>query len=1091
MRISRLVIRGEEQPAEIILSAPDDILELKRSFAIGTSVRGVTETHAVDIDDDDVVEIVYDEEISWLCNSDTLSELFPEVDLNKRSIDDAFVLPVSMSGPVSERGDRGNIFLKFFRIFKKKPIGKKVRELALDLEKKNLGNKIGLFRVDAAFQLQSFVAQPSSKPFLLFLHGTNSSTEKSFSDIHGTPTWDFIQQNFGTNVLAFQHESLTKSPLENTLEVLKALPPQCELFLVSQSRGGLIGDLICRFCGTNENKRGFSEDEMNVFRDGNRDNDIRKIEEILKLLKTRKISVAKYIRVACPGGGTTLASKRLDDFFNISFNLLGIATGITTNPLFSAFKNLLVSVINTKNDVDILPGVEAMSKQSPFIKILNLPATEIVIDTPLVVIAGNCKARVNLKGLLIIASKLFFMQKNDLIVDTKSMTLGGRRSLPVQRFFDEGSDVDHFHYFKNKVTNEALLRALQATDHSQLISGFTIEAGTRSIDISDRNALANFGLLEGGELYSNTVSGSKPILLLLPGIMGSNLTEKNKRLWIDYWNFLGGGLTKLSNKNIEATSLVKTSYKKLAQHFSESYDVVTFPFDWRQQLNETAKLLDKKINELLVHKQPIKLVGHSMGGVLVRDFIINHPATWKQLNASPGFKLLFLGAPLGGSFRIPAVLFGFDSIINKLSKIDVFNSKKDLLRVFGKMEGLLSLLPTTTDDGNDFAQIQTWERMQQTMGKDWPIPKEAGLLSRFKSYRDKVNQSLESIDFSNAAYIAGRDKSTPCGYRIEKRAGNTEELVFLSTAEGDQSVTWESGIPKKMISADAVYYSNVTHGALANDPSLFKSIAEILQNGSTRLLSKTRPVVRGEEKLFRSPQPDDFDLTPAGVESTILGLDGDESAEVSETPLRISITNGDLRYAAYPIVVGHFSGDGIVSAEKAINRNLNGALSQRHRLALYPGKIGTHEILIPSGDDFNGVVIVGLGDLGSLTGYQLSQTIEQGIAKYLLMLNSKQVAAKGGGLSSLIIGSGYGGLSIEGSMRAIVEGVLNANAKVRSLFADNGSALIEHVEFVELYEDVALSGFQALNKLEKAKDSLLAVNVEPKKIVSQLGTRKR
>ncbi|MBC7851785.1 MAG: CHAT domain-containing protein, partial [Chitinophagaceae bacterium] len=66
-----------------------------------------------------------------------------------------------------------------------------------------------------------------------------------------------------------------------------------------------------------------------------------------------------------------------------------------------------------------------------------------------------------------------------------------------------------------------------------------------------------------------------------------------------------------------------------------------------------------------------------------------------------------------------------------------------------------------------------------------------------------------------------------------------------------------------------------------------------------------------------------------------------------------------------------------------------------------------------------------------------------------------------------------------------------ANAKVRSLFADNGSALIEHVEFVELYEDVALSGFQALNKLEKAKDSLLAVNVEPKKIVSQLGTRKR
>jgi CHAT domain-containing protein/pimeloyl-ACP methyl ester carboxylesterase len=1092
MRISKIIIRGEEQSPALIPTATDDILELKKSYAVGTAVRGVTEVHAVDIEADDIVEVVYDEDISWLCNSDTLAELFPEVDLQKRSVDDVFVLPVSISSPDAERGGLGNIFLKFFRIFKKKPgiVGRKIRDLASDLEKKHLGNQIGLFRVDAGFQLQPFAIDPAVKNYLLFLHGTNSSTEKSFGDILGTPTWAFLQQTFGTNILAFQHESLTKSPLENTLDLLNALPAQCELQVVSQSRGGLIGDLLCRFCGSDEHQRGFSETELKAFRDAKREDDLKKIDAILKALRSKKITVKKFVRVACPGGGTTLASKRLDDFFNVTFNLIGVAAGITTNPIFGVFKNLLVSVINTKNDVDILPGVEAMSKESPFIKILNQPATEVVIDTPLVVIAGNCKARVSLKGLLIIASKLFFRQKNDLIVDTKSMTLGAQRTVPVQRFFDEGVDVDHFHYFKNKGTNEALLRALQSRDDTQPIPGFSFETGSRAIT-GDRNALVNFGLLEGGQLFSSKVTGSKPIVILLPGIMGSNLAEKNKTLWIDYLGFLGGGLMKLSGKNVEATSLVKTSYKKLNDYLSDSYDVVTFPFDWRKHLNDTAKLLNDKIIELLEHRQPIKLIGHSMGGVLIRDFIINYPDTWKLLNTSPGFRVIFLGSPLGGSFRIPAVLFGNDAIINKLSKIDILHSKKDLLEMFSKMEGLLSLLPLSTDAENDFANVATWERMRDPFGKDWPIPKEARLLGRFKDYRDRVLAKLDEIDYSNIVYIAGRDKATPCGYRIEKRAGDKEELVFLSTAEGDQSVTWETGIPRKMIENDSVYYVNVTHGALANEPSIFKGISEILANGFTRLLSKTRPVVRGEEKLFRSPQPDDFDLTPAGVENTILGLSDEPVSPASERLLTVSVTKGDLRYASHPVLVGHFNGDGIVSAEKAINRNLDGALSQRHRLGLYPGKIGTHEILIPGDEDFKGVIIVGLGEPGCLTGYQLSQTVEQGIAKYLLMLNSKHVDIRGIGISPLIIGSGYGGLSVEGSIRAIIEGVINANNKVRSLFADDGSALIEHIEFVELYEDIALNAFQSLSKLEKTKDSLLTIALEPKKMVSRLGARKR
>ena len=153
-----------------------------------------------------------------------------------------------------------------------------------------------------------------------------------------------------------------------------------------------------------------------------------------------------------------------------------------------------------------------------------------------------------------------------------------------------------------------------------MIPGFVrLEQGASSI--ADRNAILK---LDGGQVFKNTVTGKRPIAILLPGIMGSNLSRNGKLVWINYFRFIAGELggLKISEKGIEAPSLIKTSYKKLADHLNESYDVVTFAFDWRQQLNDCAKLFNEKIIELLRHGQPIKIIGHSMGGVLVRDFII-------------------------------------------------------------------------------------------------------------------------------------------------------------------------------------------------------------------------------------------------------------------------------------------------------------------------------------------------------------------------------------------------------------------------------------------------------------------------------------
>lgn len=1098
MSIRKLSLRAE-RTTDVTPPAPN--LEPVAHYNISGSIRGLTERQVVELEAEHVVELHFEDEArqatTWLCNRDTLEDVFPQAAATKVGRGDAeeaaFELPMTLSNADTERGVVGSLLLKGFGVFAKKEIGRKVKDIASDLEKVQLEHYSGLYRLGDAFQFQPYTPVVDDKPYLIFLHGTGSSTKGSFGELVGSPLWSYIRQTYGANVLAFQHESLTKSPLQNARELAAALPARATIDIISHSRGGLVGDVLCRFAGSGT-VAGFSEEELGYLRkDGDRAYDLQEIESLRGEMATRRITVRRFVRVACPAAGTVLASKRLDNFLNVLLNLVGYGTGVAASPVYSLFKELIGEVVGCKNDSDSLPGLEAMNPESPFIKVLNSPASPVAVDSPLAVVSGNCKASVNLKGLLIIASKIFYLQDNDLVVNTASMYLGARRHAPAQYFFDETGETDHFHYFKNKRTTEAIRQALSTAD-GQPIPGFSaVRSGTGTR--AERNAVLK---LEGGQYSRDTVSGTRPIVVMLPGIMGSNLTRDNDLVWINYWQFIKGGLTKLDMgaRGIKAPSLIKSSYQSLGEALQADYDVVTFSFDWRKQLTTQAALFETRIKELMAFGQPIKIVAHSMGGVLVRDFIINHDDTWQALNRSSGFRLLFLGAPLGGSFRIPAVLFGQDAIINKLAKIDLAHTKKELLDMFCDMPGLLSLLPVTTDEPNDFTKLATWKAMS-VVDSSWPLPS-ASELDVFKTYRDKIIAAMPGIDFSNAAYIAGRDKATPCAYRIDETAAG-KDLTFLSTAEGDQSVTWASGIPQQMLQAGSVYYVNVTHGALAADPSIFRGIADLLRNKTTHLLSRTRPVVRGEDALFKAPVQQDFDLSPEGVERSLLGLDDTTTTmQVAGTPpLRVSVSQGDLRYAGYPVLAGHFKGDGVLYAEKSIDYNLGGALTARHRLGLYPGEVGTSEVVIVRGALIKGALIAGLGLPGSLTAFQLTSSIEQAVCNYLLRYNSPGMdseetggGAQGIGISSLIVGCAYGGLSVYNAVRAIAEGVQSANNKMRAIHGD-GAATVQYLEFVEQYEDRALSCFQALSRIEAEESRAVNIQAERRKIKKLPGARKR
>ncbi|RYZ33143.1 MAG: CHAT domain-containing protein, partial [Sphingobacteriales bacterium] len=133
-----------------------------------------------------------------------------------------------------------------------------------------------------------------------------------------------------------------------------------------------------------------------------------------------------------------------------------------------------------------------------------------------------------------------------------------------------------------------------------------------------------------------------------------------------------------------------------------------------------------------------------------------------------------------------------------------------------------------------------------------------------------------------------------------------------------------------------------------------------------------------------------------------------------------------------------------------------------------------------------------LGALNGFTAYQLTQTVQHAVCKYLLDLDQHrgtQRRKESLGLSSLIIGSGYGGLSVENAVRAILQGVQNANEKIQKLKKGAGS-VIENLEFVELFEDAALNCFYSMRKIAQEEDRTMNIDIN-NKIITVLGNRRR
>lgn len=974
-------------------------------------------------------------------------------------------------------------------------------------EQKLLGkHPPGFYRLNLAgeFALQPVAddeAIPADAgPLLVFLHGTASSAEGSFGklwdggNLEGARLRQSLLPIYGNRVFALEHRTLTESPIINALALAKRLPAGADVHLVSHSRGGLVGEVLCladcanlaTTLSTEQVHTLFAADrtpapqlgllpltdEQMKARDAAYDADRKNLLELVNMLQQKQLRIGRFVRVACPARGTTLASGRLDRWLSV---LDYVATAATGGGLFTDGLDFLLAVVKERTDPRTLPGVEAMMPGSALTRLLNA-TPELVTSADLSVIAGDIEAGDGLWNTLkVLATDWFYKNEHDLVVDTASMLGGLPRLGGAARYRqDQGPKVNHFRYFTNDQSVRWLAAGLGRADGDN--AGFLSLAPKPAAAPRCAAAIARS---RGG-------NKPRPIAVVLPGTMGSELTAGDDPVWLNYWALLKGGLKKIAmgREGIAPVGLVDQFYGPLVEFLARSHQVEIFPYDWRFSVRKAATRLVGTLEPLVAQAersgQPLRLVAHSMGGLVVRSMIADGgagSALWKRITQLPGARFLMLGTPNLGSYEAVRWLTGFNPTQAKLSLLDITQSTDQIINLVARYPGLLELLPFAPDDP-DFTDTARWQALRQELGARWETAQAADLQEAGATWKFL---KAAAPDPRFMAYVAGCQPATVIDYQLTPGQvmfrPDLKRIEFIATREGDGTVPWSSG---RLPGVPVWYVDNTAHDALCAQPKAFPAYLDILVNGQTSLLPSSPPAraraAAGEER-FVLPAAPPADGIPAPEDIASLGFSGQlpEAIEGEHaTPVIIvSIRHGNLTYARHPILVGHYQGDTVVSAEAALDRQLGGHLTRRLDLGIYPGPLGSHSVFLNDSAVAKpmGAIVVGLGEIGSLSPGLLEASIRDALLDYALKVAYWPDARFGeagrprsAAVTCLLVGTGGGGLPIGDSLEAMLRAAVAANQTLTAQELD-GRVLIDRLEILELYEDVAIAAAEALRRV--------------------------
>jgi pimeloyl-ACP methyl ester carboxylesterase len=199
----------------------------------------------------------------------------------------------------------------------------------------------------------------------------------------------------------------------------------------------------------------------------------------------------------------------------------------------------------------------------------------------------------------------------------------------------------------------------------------------------------------------------RPLVIVLPGIIGSSLMNvigDVGTIWLNPLALLGGKLRYLALDaegrrdasaliQIVASGLLPTHYLPIQLYLKTlgGCDVLGFPYDWRRSPDVAAEALRELVmGQFSQLGRRVHLVGHSMGGLVARNFCLRYPTEAAQAVA----QVIQLGTPNYGSCE-PIRNMTVGSETSQLA--EKLNSANAPLEVMRSCPGLYAMLPVPAD----------------------------------------------------------------------------------------------------------------------------------------------------------------------------------------------------------------------------------------------------------------------------------------------------------------------------------------------------------------------------------------------------------
>ncbi len=956
-------------------------------------------------------------------------------------------------------------------------------------------------------------------PMLVFVHGTFSDTVGTFSKLW-TLHADVVRQlfaSYGDRVYGLDHPTLGTSPIGNALNFVRSLPAGARVHLVTHSRGGLVAEVLARACGggplTNDVLALFAGDAYAQHR-----SDLR---ALVTEAQRKGIRIERIVRVACPARGTLLASKRLDAYLSI----LNWCLELASIPVVPEVVDFLHEVARRRADPAEMPGLEAMTPESPVVAWLN--GSPDTIPGDLRVIAGDLDGDSIGSWVKTLLSDAFYWTDNDLVVQTRSMYGGAPRAKTPSgggaRFLlDKGGKVSHFNYFTNDRTVQAITSALLEDAPADFAAiGPLSWAGE---DASGTRAALAVARSRGAAPGDTAPVADRPAVFVIPGILGSNLKRDGKRIWLGF-RFVNGlkslAWDPATAASVEPDGPIGSVYGDLIERLADSHEVIPFAFDWRRPVEDEARRLGVAVDAALAARatsqQPVRIVAHSMGGLVARTMMLEKPDTWQRLLARDGGRLLMLGTPNGGSWSPMQTMSGDDTFGNALAALGSLFDNGGARATMAGMPGFLQLQAALLDPTLRLDRAETWQKLAdddiakllerslwhvesvQRAIYRWSAPPQSVLDQATALWRRLDAQAAAlGADAQKMLLVIGHAPFTPGGIVFDDNGLEYTDAV----GGGDGRVPLHSAL----LPGVKTWKLDASHGDLPTVAKAFPAYLELLVDGDTSQLEVFDPASVASRSAGASSRPGaSRDATdpaaslarsrpsrgiqpsvPPSTPADVLGAGTRTVADrgrgaVAARTLHVSVMNGDLKFVHQPLVVGHYRSLALTGTEAVVDRLVNKAMSRSLAAGLYPDGVGMHQIFGNIRKDPDNVlamarplaaIVAGLGEEGKLRTADLVYTVRQAVIAYAQRLAENENGAPAQfELAATLLGSGGTGVSAGTAAQLVAQGTWEANQKLH----DCGWPQVGRLVLVEFYLDRASDAWRALQVQATAAPNQLKV----------------